>query len=318
MTNTGWPPEIIEPRQRVISDNDYSGDPDGLVQLAHHLLCDSVDVRCVIGSLVASYHPEWRESSGASVVAAARVGELAQRTDVPVVAGAAEPLRRRTEPQPSPASDAIVAEAMRDDTTVPLFVTCGGGLTNIASAWLTEPRIAERLTLIWIGGREHPGLAEPPPGALAVEYNTGIDLIAAQVVFNDSNLDVWQVPRDVYRQVLASRSELLTRMRPQGPLGAHLFDALGDAARAVAAFDVHMGETYVLGDSPLVLLSALWSNFDPAPSSSRWVMQPRPNLTDTGGYEPNLRGEPFRVFTQLDTRLLLEDLYAKLALLAST
>jgi inosine-uridine nucleoside N-ribohydrolase len=307
---------MIEPRQRVISDNDYSGDPDGLVQLAHHLLCDSVDVRAIIGSFEAPFHTRPADSTDAAVLAAARVAELAARTDVRVVAGATEPLESRTTPRTSAASDAIVAEAMRD-TSLSLFVVCGGGLTNIASAWLTEPRIAERLTVVWIGGPEHAGLAEPPPNSLAIEYNTSIDLVAAQVVFNDSTLEVWQVPRDAYRQVLASRSELLTRMSPQGPLGAHLFRSLGDTARTVSAFGVHMGETYVLGDSPLVLLTALWSNFDPAPASCRWVDMPRPHITDTGNYAANADGPHLRVFTDLDTRLLLEDLYAKLQLHAA-
>src|SRR5689334_9507009 len=313
---TGWPAEVVTPRQRVISDNDYGGDPDGLVQLAHHVLCDSVDIRCVIASSEAPYVTEWRESRVASVEASRRVLELAARSDVPVVAGAEHPVDRSEPHAPNAASEAIIAEAMRDDTTTPLFVACGGGLTNIAAAVQTEPRIADRLTLVWIGGPEHAGLAEPPPGALAVEYNTSIDLAAAQVVFNDSDLDVWQVPRDAYRQVLASRSELLVRMGSQGPLGEHLFSSLGDAARAAAVFGRPMGETHVLGDSPLVLLTALWSNFDPAPSSSRWVVRPRPRLTDAGTYEPDPEGRPLRVFTQLDTRLLLEDLYAKLALLA--
>ena len=40
----------MTPRMRVICDNDYSGDPDGLFQLAHHLMSPSVDVRAVIGS----------------------------------------------------------------------------------------------------------------------------------------------------------------------------------------------------------------------------------------------------------------------------
>ena len=31
------------PRYRVISDNDYSGDPDGLFQLVHHLLSPSLE-----------------------------------------------------------------------------------------------------------------------------------------------------------------------------------------------------------------------------------------------------------------------------------
>ena len=44
-------------RFRVISDNDYAGDPDGLYQLAHHLLSPSVEVRAVIGSHLAVDDP---------------------------------------------------------------------------------------------------------------------------------------------------------------------------------------------------------------------------------------------------------------------
>jgi inosine-uridine nucleoside N-ribohydrolase len=314
MPVAGWPADVIEPRVRVVSDNDYCGDPDGLVQLAHHLLCPSVDIRLVVGSQVATYDPTWTTSAEGSVAAARRVAELTGRADVPIVAGSHEPLATRTEPRPSAAARAIVAEAMHADSSLPLFVACGGGLTSIASAWLMEPRVAERLTLVWIGGREHPGIAEPSTGALDLEYNTSIDILAAQVVFNDSDLEVWQVPRNAYRQVLSSRSEMLTRMRPHGPLGEHLFDALGQAAQACGALGLHMGETYVLGDSPLVLLTALWSNFGPSPSSSRWVVRPRPNLNDAGHYEPNPDGHPMRIFTELDTRLVLEDLYAKLQL----
>jgi inosine-uridine nucleoside N-ribohydrolase len=317
MTKSDWPTEIIEPRQRIICDNDYGGDPDGLVQLAHHLLCPGVQVRCVIGSSEAPFFNPWEVSVSKAVEAARRIAELTNRQDVPVVAGPSRPLPQDGQPDPSLAADAIVAEAMRDDTPLPLFVVCGAGLTSVASAWLTEPRIAERLTVIWIGGNEHPGLAEPMIGGLSPEYNCGIDISAAQVVFNRSDLAVWQVPRNVYRQVIASRSEMLVRMRTQGPLGEHLFDALGEFAARFTQLGMHMGETYVLGDSPLVLLTALWSNFDPAPASSEWVLRPRPRINDAGDYEANPDGPPLRVFTRLDVRLLLEDLYARLALLAS-
>ena len=52
------------PRFRVISDNDYAGDPDGLFQLAHHLLSPSVEMRAVIGSHLAVGDPF--DPSGAS------------------------------------------------------------------------------------------------------------------------------------------------------------------------------------------------------------------------------------------------------------
>ena len=43
-----------------------------------------------------------------------------------------------------------------------------------------------------------------PPGAPAAEYNTAIDPIAAQVVLDDSDLVIWQIPRNAYREALAS------------------------------------------------------------------------------------------------------------------
>ena len=78
-----------------------------------------------------------------------------------------------------------------------------------------------------------------------------------------------------------------------------------------------MGETYILGDSPLVLLTALGSSFDPSPSSSVSVHRARQHVDDAGNYAEPADGPPIRVFTRLDTRLLLEDLYAKLALHAA-
>jgi purine nucleosidase len=184
----------------------------------------------------------------------------------------------------------------------------------VASAWLIEPRIAERLTVIWIGGHEHDGLAEPPPGGSDMEYNLHIDPIAGQVVFNDSDLRIWQVPRNMYRTVIASRAELLVRMRPHGDLGRYLFDALAEVVQKVVALGMHLGETYVLGDSPLVLLTALVTAFEPGTASSFHVTRPCPRIADTGLYEPDPEGRPLRIYTQLDNRTLLEDLYAKLQL----
>lgn len=307
----------MQPQARVILDNDYAGDPDGLVQLAHHLLSPSVDIRLVIGSKLADYDPAWSPTSADASAAAARaVVELSGRDDISVLAGANQALR--SAPPPAAADDAakaLVAEAMRDDTELPLFVGCGGGLTTIAAAWQHEPRIARRLTLVWIGGNEHRDLAEPPPGALPVEYNASIDPAATRVVFNESDLDIWQVPRDAYRQVLVSRSELHTRLRPAGPLGAHLHDALERFAESLEIWGI-AGETVVLGDSPLVLLTALRSPIDPAPSSCTWVDRPRPWIADDGGYLGTNAATPIRIFTSLDSRLVLEDLFGKLDLFA--
>src|SRR6187551_1758976 len=121
-----WSTEGTRPRVRVVTDNDYCGDPDGLVQLAHHYLSPSVDLRCVIGSQL-SEHYQGPNPTGPedSVAAAQRIAELTGREDVPIVAGTSDGMSAPSEPRPSAASDAIVAEAMRDDTDVPLYVMCG-------------------------------------------------------------------------------------------------------------------------------------------------------------------------------------------------
>ena len=170
-------------RCRVISDNDYAGDPDGLFQLAHLLLSPSVDVRLVIGSHLAAgdpFDPSGHSAAHGSQLALELLDLLGRHDEVPVRPGTEQPLADRHTPQPSPASEAIITEAMRTDSDLPLFATFGGGLTELASAYLQEPRIAERLTAVWIGGPEYPDLALPPPGAGHPEYNLNIDPIAAQ------------------------------------------------------------------------------------------------------------------------------------------
>ncbi|MCV2394444.1 nucleoside hydrolase [Actinotalea sp. M2MS4P-6] len=303
-------------RIRVISDNDYAGDPDGLVQLAHHALSGSVELVGVIGSHLAvgdPWNPDGR-SAERGADAARRVLELAGRGDVPVVAGGERALADAATPRPSAAVDLILAEARRDDDR-PLFVVCGAGLTEIASAFLLDPTIATRLTVVWIGGPEHPGLAVPPPrpdGPEVSEYNQRIDLAASRVVFG-STLPLWQVPRDAYRQALMSFAELDALVRPAGALGAHLVDALEQVRTMAGAAGLDIGETYILGDSPLVLLTALQSSFEADPSSSRYVTMPAPRIADDGSYRAEPSGRPIRVYTDLDVRLMFGDLVAKLA-----
>jgi hypothetical protein len=309
------------PRYRLISDNDYSGDPDGLFQLAHHLLSPSVELRAVIGSHLAPGDPF--DSSDRTATNAARraqtvIGLVRRRGGaVPVLEGSNAALADPGTPRRSAGAEAIVREAMRSDSTLPLFVTFGAGLTELASAYLIEPRIADRLTAVWIGGPEHPDLGPHPerPGAdSGPEYNLNIDLAAAQVVFNESTIPVWQVPRNVYRQCLVSMDELAGRVRPLGRLGAHLYDAIFAVFELASSAGLNLGETYILGDNPLVLLTALQSSFQANTSSSRYVVVDAPRIDGDGSYSPRSGGRPIRVYTELDLRLMFDDLYAKLAL----
>ena len=69
--------------------------------------------------------------------------------------GAPHLLLSKSGPVVSEGSALIVEEAMKDDPR-PLYVLFLGPLTDLASAYLQEPRIAGRFTAIWIGGGTYP------------------------------------------------------------------------------------------------------------------------------------------------------------------
>src|SRR5688572_10660825 len=271
-------------RARVIVDNDFAGDPDGLFQLAHHVLCTSVAVVQVIASRLpeAMVSPD-RDEVAEGVAAADEVLTLAGSA-LRTVPGARTALNPQVDSPPSAATESIVREAMRADTDLPLFYAAGGALTELATAYLAEPRIAERLTLVWIGGHGYDSTAEAP------EFNTGTDLVAAQVVFR-SPIPIWQVPEPTYAQCLVSWAELHRDIAPLGPLGSYLVDRWRTFTdRVERMFGASLGECAVLGDSPLVLLTALQGTFRAEPSSSPSTLVPRRPIEDGGAYGAALAG----------------------------
>ena len=308
---------IVKPRMRVIIDNDFGGDPDGLFQLVHHLLSPSVDIRGIIGSHLRpgdGFDPSNESATHAKqkIDEVLRIMNLSNKYSV--YQGSNFPVVNDSTAQPSEAAKAIVKEAMRDDTKLPLYIVCGAGLTDIASAWLMEPRIASRLTLIWIGGPEYTDLAPPPPNYTSLEYNLNIDLKAGQVIFNRSSIPIWQIPRNAYRQVIIPYSSLLVRVRTKGKIGDYLVSNLERLMKMGIKFNFNVGEVYIIGDSPLVLLTALQSSFEPDPSSSRYVLRPAPLINNQGLYEVNNSGRNIRVYDQLDVPLIIDDLCSKLEL----
>jgi purine nucleosidase len=307
---------LVSPRARVIIDNDFSGDPDDLFQTAHHLLCPAVEIPFIVASHLSvgdPWDPSTTQASNAAAKANELVGVMGMSGKVPVLTGSEVAIVDTKTPQRTKTAEAIVAEAMRDDKR-PLYYAAGAGLTDLASAWLIEPRIAERLTLVWIGGLEYPDLALPPPGAKGPEYNLRIDITAGQVIFNDSAIPIWQVPRNVYRQMLFTHAEMETQVHALGPLGAYLTDSIERVMRWTGEVGFNIGDTYALGDSPLVTLTALQSSFEADPSSSAYVVRPAPKLDGDGAYVANPSGRPIRVYTQVDTRLTFGDMVARFKL----
>jgi purine nucleosidase len=298
---------------RVIVDNDFNGDPDGLFQLTQLLLSPSVETRAIIGSHLSAkdfIDPSEKQAENAAQKAKEVLRLLNMQNDIPVLAGSNFAMTNDSTPVKSEAVNFIIKEALRTDTKLPLYILCGAGLTEVASALLTNPAIAEKFTLIWIGGPEYPGIAFPPPKISKIEYNLNIDIAAAKLVFNKSTVALWQVPRDAYRQAIIPYSQLVLNVKSKGEIGNYLYQQLFQLMKKIGG----VGETYILGDSPLVLLTALQTYFEPDPASSNYQKKIAPKINDQGQYEESQTGRTIRVYTKLDIALMFNDFFAKLEL----
>ena len=111
-------PPASAPRARVIIDNDFSGDPDDLYQLVHHLLSPSVEIPLIVASHLRPddpFDPSDRQAENAAAVVRDVFARMGLTSSAVIAQGSNAPLDDRETPRQAPAVDAIIAEAMRDD-----------------------------------------------------------------------------------------------------------------------------------------------------------------------------------------------------------
>lgn len=306
------------PRSRTMYVNDLAGDIDGLFATAHVILSSTSELRGIIGSRAAGAH---EGAEAAAAIGRELTGMMGAK--VPVHVGCQQPFGKDNTAQPSPGVRAIIDEAMRTDTALPLYVAVGGGLTEVASAIKIEPKVAERITLIWIGGGSW-------PAGVTHEYNFMLDPDATRFIFNETQVRIWTIPQAVYSTCVVSASELQTQVAPHGKIGRWLYQKLLDAPQEFSKnlppnlnFKFNTGETWILGDSPLAVLTSLtdWvPNFDgktvswDKTSAGHYDEVVAPLLNADGTFTPRTEGRKIRIYKAIDTRLMFGDFFAKLAL----
>lgn len=286
---------------RLIINTDAKNEADDQFAIVHALLTP----RFIHKGIIAAHFGTHRTNE--SMMESYRECEhllslMGEAGKVPLYKGATHPMSDEVTPVVSEGAELIVREALREDDK-PLFVIFLGPLTDLASAYLMEPKIADRLTAIWIGGGQWPYGER--------EFNLGNDIDAANVVMA-SPIPLWQVPRSVYSTIRVSLAELALKVRPQGEIGRYLFEQMVDFNNRhghISHFP--KGEMWSLGDSPAVSLL-----LDDHPYC--YEMKPAPRFTREMNYVHNQPYRPIRVYHYVDPRFTLEDMYAKLALFAAS
>ncbi len=287
-----------EKKVRVILNTDAKNEVDDQFAIVQALLSESMDLKALVAAHFGT--EKSKHSMKDSFDEIQKILDLMNmRGQVNVVCGGDRAMSSENDLVESEGARLIVEEAMKDDDR-PLYVAFLGPLTDMAAALMMEPQIAKRnLTVIWIGGRDWP--------IGGWEYNLSNDIAAANYVFK-SNVQLWQVPRNVYRMMPVSFAEMYDKVYPCGEIGKYLVEN-------VIAFNnewlsrpiEHRG----LGDSPAI--GIIMFN-----DCGEWEYRPAPTFDEKMNYIHEGKYRPIKVYKSIDNRFILEDFYAKLRLYTTT
>ncbi len=200
-------------------------------------------------------------------------------------------------PVDSPAARDLIQKALQPRTG-PLYVITIGAPTNVSSALLMEPKILDRVVVVWLGG-------QPFDFPTAREFNLFQDIHASRVLY-DSGVALVDIPtRNVSEHLRTTLPEVSAHLRGKSPIADYLareFEQFTKERLPAPGFPL----SRVIWDISAVawLVNPAW-----IPSS----VVPSPVLTDDFKYRSAPGRSPVRVATHADRDRVFNDLFRKLA-----
>ena len=146
----------------------------------------------------------------------------------PVLRGSETYLPDEKTPVDSPAAADLCRRAMEYTPEQPLYVVAIGAITNVASALLMQPEIADRIVIVWLGGN---ALHWPDN----LEFNCMQDVAAARVVYNSGAPLVILPCMGVVSAFTTTEPELRHWLDGKNPLCDYLVEHTVEAANQYAA-----------------------------------------------------------------------------------
>jgi len=298
---------------RVIIDTDAYAEADDQFAIVHALLTPKFDVVGIVAEQFGTgTFPNSMEKSYEEINKIVQLMGLEEQ--VPVFRGEEQALRDEKTAGHSEGAQFIVEEALKQDDR-PLFVLNIGAITNLAAAYLLNPEIADKLLAVWVGGGPY------PTGHM--DFNSGNDLNAVNVILS-SEMELWQIPLSAYTMMEVSFHELFDRVKPCGELGNYLVENLlrvnelecglnldflpfaQNLSKAGKTMLIRSGEGWSLGDNPAVgVLISPQTKFTEERRAQR--------LNADGSYgEYVSENRTIRVYHSINSRVILEDLFAKI------
>lgn len=283
-----------EKKARLILNTDAKNEVDDQFAIVHAILSEAIELNGIIAAHFGqerSQHSE--EDSFAEVMHLVDLMHI--HPEFPIIHGGKHAIPDDHTPVMSEGVQLIIDEAMKDDPR-PLHIAFLGPLTDMASALMVAPQIRQRnIKVIWIGGRNWP--------CGGWEYNLQNDIAAASYVFQ-SDVELWQIPRDVYRMMPVGFPELYTKVHPYGQIGEYLCDNVIRFNNAEVGRPVGFRD---FGDSPAVGV-VLYED------CGEFEWRPAPAIDAQMHYVHTGKNRPIKVYKNINSRFILEDFFALLQL----
>lgn len=285
---------------RLIVCSDAKNVVSNAVAILHYLLTPSFDVCGIIATNSERIISDAGSTMEQSYQELLQIINAARVDDIPVLCGCTMPLDDIGSAPDSEGVRLIISEASREDQR-PLYIAVQGALTDVTAAVNSCPGISEKMTVVWIGGGIYPEGGN--------EFNLMQDLSAAQAMFS-GKVPLWQIPFDAYITMGVTFAELACRVRPWGTAGRYLFSRMEQYNMETyhPHNRLHQGENWCLGDQ-CIIGTLLQREVE-----GTYSVYPAPIINDDMTYTQNPKGRAIRVYQNIDTRMALEDFYAKLQL----
>jgi len=291
-------------RVRVVLDTDTYNEIDDQYAVAYSLLSPE---RLSVEAIYAAPFVNNRSTSAAqgmekSYEEILRLLKFFKRVD-PSIAhqGSNRFFQQRDRPVDSPAARDLIERALKPGPG-PLYVLAIGCPVNVSSAIVMEPKIKEKIVVVWLGGTPHYWPS-------AKEFNLQQDVMASQLLF-DSGVALVQIPtKNVSEHLRTTVPELEKHLRGRSRLGDYLYGQFLEYS-AVHIDDRGLGDNYPWSKVIWDISAVAWLN------NPEWVpseIVPSPVLTDDMRWERVAGRHTIRVATNVNRDPVFNDVFSRLS-----
>jgi len=282
-----------EGRVRVVLDTDTYNEVDDQFAVTYAMLSpERIDVEAIYAAPFFNSRSEdpgdGMEKSYQEILRV--LGKLGCNPEGFVFRGSDRYMPGPREPVPSEAVKDLIDKALNHKEL--LYVVILGTPSNVASALLTEPRIVNRIVVIWLGGH-------PYYWSSAREFNLRQDINASRLLF-DSGVPLIHVPcKNVAEHLRTTVPELGAYLRGMSEIGDYLFRIFSDYQKEEFAWSKPLWDL-----APVAfLVNPNWVPTEIAHS---------PILTYQLTYSLDRSRHLIRIATDTDRDAIFRDVFAKL------